>query len=278
MNLNTLSLASRLTTIIASLLLAHGAAGAQDAPAATPSTEVLEPVAVNGLKRDSSMLPYGNMNTVLSGLQRYGQGLIRMDFYVEPKDDKAPPLQPKLAVQTADRYIPIVFKADGSFELPVLPQKEADEADLASNLPKGSAGLRGVLTLTTPPDQLDMATVRKLMATSHKLRHELLPWYLRWLFPQIEGVRICSAQAAWSLDWPNPAQAGQLLSVPLTADPKDRDPNEFVGKNKPAPGSKPPRKVCTLLTGQEAWPDNARLQAPADTLLSIKASTSRQGS
>ncbi|MCV2349136.1 DUF2987 domain-containing protein [Paucibacter sp. Y2R2-4] len=263
--------------LIGLLCLSTSAAMAQDAPAATP-TEVLEPVAVNGLKRDSSMLPYRQMNTVLSGLQRYGQGLFRMDFFIEPKEDKPLAEPPKIAIQTADRYLPIAFKADGSFELPVLPEKEAADADLASNIPKGSAGLRGVLNLTTTPEQLDMATVRKLMSTAHKLRNELLPWYARWLFPQIEGVRVCSSQAAWSLDWPNPAQAGQLLSVPLVADPKDRDPNEFAGKNKAPAGQKPPSKLCTVLSGQEAWPDNARLQAPADTRLSIKLSSARQAS
>lgn len=259
------------------LCLGTTAALAQDAPAAAPATEVLEPVAVNGLKRDSSMLPYRQMNTVLSGLQRYGQGLFRMDFFIEPKDDKPLGEPPKLAVQTGDRYLPISFKADGSFELPVLPEKEASDADLASNIPKGAAGLRGVLNLTVTAEQLDMATVRKLMSTSHKLRNELLPWYARWLFPQIEGVRVCSAQAAWSLDWPNPAQPGQWLTVPLVADPKDSDPNEFVGKKKPPAGLKPTaRKTCTLLTGQEAWPDNARLQSPGDTRLSIKLSSTRQ--
>lgn len=239
---------------------------AQDAP------EQLETVSMT-LKRDSSMLPYARMNTLLNGLQRYGQGLFRMDFSIEAKDPAKPIPRPKLAVQLADRDIPIVFKADGSFELPLVSEAEARDADLSSNIAKGSAGLRGTLHLTVKPEDLDMATVRRIMATARKLRSELLPWYARWLFPQIEGVRVCSVQPQWTLEWPAPGQAGQVLSVPLQADANDRDPDETYGRKPPAPG---PRKQCATLSGQEAWPDAARLLPPAGSKLSVRLSSSKQ--
>lgn len=235
------------------------AAQAQDAPPRpeSPRVEQLDSVSVTGLKRDASLLPYGRFNELLGGLQRHGEGLFRMEFRLKARDPAKPLVSPKLAIQHADHYIPITVQPDGLFELPVLPQAQADEADLASNQAKGTLAVSGTLLLNVKPEQLDMAYVRRLMAVSQKLRGELLPWYLRWLFPQIEGVRICSAQPQWELEW---RENGQLLGLPLTADPKDRDPD--TAKSAPS-------KPCTTLTGQEGWPDAAKLVAPADAKLSI---------
>lgn len=222
------------------------------------ATEQLDAVNV-GLMRDPGIIPYGGINAVLSGFQRYGEGLFRMELKLMPKDPAKPfPIAPKLALQTADRYLPIALAADGSFELPVLPAAEAKDADLASNQRKGTLAVQGTVELTTPASALDMATVRRAVRVAHKLRSELLPWYARWLFPQIEAVRICSAQPQWQLAWP---ENGQMVAIPLMADPKDRDPNALKGQ-----ASRP----CTSLSGQEGWPDEARLIAPADATLSVR--------
>ncbi|MCV2366706.1 hypothetical protein [Roseateles oligotrophus] len=251
----------------AMMALSHSAVQAQDSPA--QATEVLDAVSVN-MKRDSSIQPYGRMNEVLSMVQRYGQGLFRLEFKLEAKDPKVPlPASPKLAVMHADAYVPIAFKADSTFELPVLPKEQAKDAEIASNLVKGTAKMSGKLILTVKPEQLDMATVRKIMKTARTMRSEILPWYLRWAFPQIEGVRVCSTQANWELEWPDASTAGQLLSVALSADGKDMDPEESGAAKKP-PST---RRQCSTITGEERWPDNARLVAPGDASLSVRLST-----
>ncbi|MCV2355093.1 hypothetical protein LNV09_13115 [Paucibacter sp. B2R-40] len=256
----------------AMMALSTAAVQAQDTP--PQQTEVLDAVSVN-MKRDNSIQPYGRMNEVLSMVQRYGQGLFRLEFKLEAKDPKVPlPAAPKLAVMHADAYVPIVIKADGSFELPVLPKEQAKDAEIATNLVKGTAKMSGKLLLTVKPEQLDLATVRKIMNTARTMRSEILPWYLRWAFPQAEGVRICSAQANWELEWPDPAAgksantAGQLLTIALSAEPKELDPDEVGAAKKTAAA----RRQCTTLTGQERWPDTARLLAPTDTTLSLRVS------
>jgi hypothetical protein len=226
--------------------------------ATAQATEQLDAVNV-GLMRDPSIIPFGGINRVLTGLQRHGEGLFRTDFKLRPKGaGKSFPFAPKLALQSTERYLPIAVASDGAFELPVLPAAEAKEADLASNQAKGTLAVEMRLHLTTPASALDMATVRRIMRVAQTLRSELLPWYLRWLFPQIEGVRICSAEAQWQLAWP---EQGQLVAIPLTADPKDRDPDTLKGQTS---------KPCTSLSGQERWPDEARLIAPADAELSVR--------
>lgn len=247
---------------------------AQDAPAEVPP-EQLETVSMT-LKRDSSMLPYARMNDINIGLQRYGQGLFSLDFSIRPKDPATPLPKLRLAVQLTERDIPIVVNPDGSFELPVVTPEQARDADLSSNIVRGTAALVGTLNLKVKPAQLDMATVRRIVGVARSLRSELLPWYARWLFPQIEGVRVCSVQPQWTLEWPAPGQAGQVLSVPLQADATDRDPEGFYGKNPPPGAPAAPRTQCTTLTGQEAWPDTARLVPPADSKLSVRLSKSKQ--
>lgn len=239
------------------LLLALPAAMAQPTAASAPAQ--LDTVQV-GLVRDPAVMPYARMNEVLQGLKKYGQGLFDMDFKVEPKT--TPPAQPhpKLAVAYDEGYIPIKLDAEGNFDLPLLPQSQAKNAELASNIPRGTASFRATLRLTTPPDRLTMGQVRHIMNTASTVRSELLPWYLRWMFPQVAGVRICSAQPNWELEW---RENGQLLGLPLTADPTDRDPT--VKKNQKSP-------PCTTLTGAESWPDAARLLAPADARLSVRLS------
>lgn len=256
----------QLLSLACALACAGNVVHAQDV--APQQNEVLDAVSVN-MKRDGSIRPYGQMNEVLSMLQRYGQGLFRLEFKLEAKDPKLPlPQTLKLAVMHADAYIPIPIQADGTLELPVLPKEQAKDAEIASNLPKGTAKMSGKLLLTVKPAQLDMAMVRKIMKTARTMRSEILPWYLRWAFPQVEGVRICSAQASWELEWPNTATAGQLLSVPLSADPKDFDPDES-GASKKSPAA---RRQCTTLSGEERWPDSARLVAPLDASLSVRLS------
>jgi len=225
--------------------------------------EQLDTVTVQ-LQKDPAILPYGRLNELLGLLERHGQGLFRLEFQLTPADPNKPLGKVRMALQHADRYIPIVPNAEQVFELPVLPQEQAKEADLATNQAKGSVGIRATLRLTTPAEQLDMAQVRRIMKTAHTVRSEVLPWYLRMIFPRVLGVRVCSTQPLWELEWPD---QGQLLAVPLSADPKDRDPDDA---GKAAPG-----RACTTLTGQEQWPDAARLVAPAGSRLSMRASSAR---
>lgn len=233
--------------------------GAPAQPA--PAPEQLDAVSVT-LKRDANVLPYARINELLTLLQRHGQGLVRVDFKLSSVNASKQPIEPltppQLAIQHADRYIPIKLGADRVFELPMLPPDIAKDADLATNQPKGSLRINLRLHLTTPPEALDMATVRRIVAMGHTLRAELLPWYLRLLAPQIEGVRICSAQPAWSLQW---LEQGQWVGVPLTVDAKDREPDNPPGE---------PGRPCTTLSGQEGWPDAARLVAPSGTTLSAR--------
>lgn len=228
-------------------------------PAQTPATEtvVLPPVRTE-LKRDGSALPYAQINTVITKLRRYGEGLFRMDFKVEPEKTKKPLAEIRMAVRSDDADYPIKLDAEGGFELPILPEAEAKTADLATNVAKGEMAVRGTLELNVTPEQVTMAKVRQLVRVARTLREEMLPWYLRWLFPRIEGVRVCSATPTWELEW---REDGKLLGLPLPVAPGERDPLERKAA-QPRP--------CTLLTGQESWPDAARLLPPPNSRVSVK--------
>lgn len=205
--------------------------------------EVLPPVSTD-LKRDSSALPYGQINDLLGKLAQHGEGLFRMDFKVDREKTKVPLEGLRMAVASEAAYLPIKLEADGAFKLPVLPQDEAKNADLATNAGKGQLSVQGTLELNVTPEQLNMAKVRQIMRVSNKLKTELLPWYLRWLFPRIEGVRVCATEPRFELEW---REDGQLLGLPLPAN--ERDPEAKKGQ---------PGRPCTLLTGAERWPDDAR--------------------
>lgn len=238
-----------LRILLTCLLAATAAAHAQ--------TEVL-PAVKTELKRDGSVLPYGQINSLLSKLARHGEGLFRMDFRVDTEKTKLPLADVRLAVRSDDADHPIKLDAEGRFDLPVLPEAEAKTADFASNAAKGQMAVRGTIELTVPPEQLTMAKVRQIMRVARTLREELLPWYLRWLFPRIEAVRVCSTTPTWELEW---RENGQLLGLPLPPAAGERDPETKKGE---------PGRPCTLLTGQESWPDAARLVPPAGTKLSVK--------
>lgn len=239
--------------LLTALLLACTAAPAQ--------TEVLPPVKTE-LKRDGSVLPYGMINSLLSKLGKHGEGLFRMDFRVDVDKTKMPLPDIRMAVRSDDADYPIKLDAEGRFDLPVLPEVEAKTADLATNAAKGQMAVRGTIELTVPPEQLTLAKVRQIVRVARTLREELLPFYLRWLFPRIEAVRICSATPTWELEWREDGKpSGQLLGLPLPLAAGERDPDAKKGE-----ASRP----CTLLTGQENWPDAARLVAPAGSKLSVK--------
>lgn len=235
--------------LICCLLLGATTAHAQN--------EVLPPVRTE-LKRDGSALPYGRINGLLGKLRAHGEGLFRMDFKVDAEKTKLPLSHIRLAVRSDDADHPITLGPDGSFDLPVLPEAEARTADLATNAPKGQMTVRGTLALTVAPDRLDLATVRRLMRVAHTLREELLPFYLRWLFPRPQAVRVCSATPTWELEW---RENGQLLGLKLPPVAAERDPEAKKGD---------PARPCTLLTGQENWPDAARLLPPPGSTLSLK--------
>lgn len=239
--------------LLPALLLA-GTAHAQ-----TPATEtvVLPPVRTE-LKRDGSALPYAQINTVIAKLRRYGEDLFRMDFKVDAEKTKRPLAEIRMAVRSDDADYPIKLDAEGGFELPILAEAEAKTADLATNVAKGQMAVRGTLELNVTPEQVTMAKVRQIVRVARTLREEMLPWYARWLFPRIEGVRVCSATPTWELEW---KEDGKLLGLPLPAAPGERDPLERKAA-QPRP--------CTLLTGQESWPDAARLLPPPNSRVSVK--------
>lgn len=241
-------------SIAAALTLANAVAHAE----APPAVEQLDTVAVQGTKRDPSLLAYGRLNELLSILQRYSEGLVRADFQIGPSDKNKPLVNPRVSIETDERSWPIALDAEHRFVPPVLSPEQARNAEIATNQPKGSVSLRVQLELTPTPEQLDMATVRRIVHVAHRLRSEGLPWYLRWAVPQVHGVRICSATPQWELEW---REQGKLLGLPLVADAKDRDPEAKRGE---------PGRPCTTLSGHEQWPDSARLVAPAGTKLSVR--------
>jgi hypothetical protein len=233
--------------------------------AAHAQTEVL-PTVRTELKRDGSVLPYGQINTVLSKLARHGEGLVRMDFKVDTEKTKRPLADIQLAVRSDDADYPVKIGAEGGFVLPVLPEAEAKTADLATNVPKGQLAVRGTIELNLTPEQLTMAKVRQIMRVARTLREELLPWYARWLFPRIEAVRVCSPTPTWELEWREDEKpGGQLLGLKLPVASGEREPDAKKGGNH---GDK--SRPCALLTGQENWPDSARLLPPAGSKLSVK--------
>lgn len=220
-------------------------------------TEVL-PAVKTELKRDGGVLPYAQINSLLTKFRQHGEGLFRMDFRVDTEKTAMPLQDIRLAVRSDEADYPLKIDAEGRFDLPLLPEAEARTADLASNAGKGKMAVRGSIELTLAPEQLTLARVRQIMRVSRTLTEELLPWYLRWLFPRLQAVRICSATPDWQLQWP---ENGQLLGLTLPKAAGERDP--AASKDEPA-------RSCALLTGQENWPDAARLAAPAGTRLSIK--------
>jgi len=240
--------------LLPALLLATATARADE-------LEVLPPVRTE-LKRDGSALPYAQINSVISKMRRYGEGVYRMDFKVDTAKTKRPVAEIRLAVASDDADYPIKIDPEGGFDLPVLSEAEAKTADLATNVPKGQLSVRGTIELNVKPEELTMAKVRQAIRVARTLREELLPFYLRWLFPRIQAVRVCSATPTWELEWrEGGSPTGQLLGLPLPLAADERDPDAKKGeKGRP----------CTLLTGQESWPDAARLVPPANTKLSIK--------
>lgn len=235
--------------LICCLLLAASAAHAQNEVLPTVKTE---------LKRDGSVLPYAQINSLLSKLRQHGEGLFRMDFKVLLDKSPIPLGDIRLGVRSDDTDYPIKLDSEGRFDLPLLPEAEAKTADIATNVPKGKLPVQGTLELTTPPEQLTMAKVRQVMRVAHTLREELLPWYLRWLFPRIQGVRICGPAPTWELEW---QEDGKLLGLPLPQATNEREPGTKRGEKS---------RPCAVLTGQENWPDAARLVPPAGTKLSVK--------
>ncbi|MBB4842179.1 hypothetical protein HNP55_000674 [Paucibacter oligotrophus] len=248
--------------LLGGALLLSAAAFAQipAAPAAS-ATEQLETVKVQ-MQKDPAALPYAKMNEVLTKLQKVGEGLVRLDFKVEPKDPKYSGPAPKLAVVSEEQYLPITMNSEGKFALPILPAEQAKNADLATNMPKGSLGIRGQLEINVKPEDLDMGMVRRMMRVGHSLRSEMLPFYLRWLVPQLEAVRICSPRPEWELNW---RENGQLMGLPLQMDAKARQP-------APKDDKVLADYRCTLLSGQERWPDSAKLIAPEGSKLSVQFS------
>jgi len=225
--------------------------------AAHAQTEVLPPVKTE-LKRDGGVLPYAQINSLLTKLRQHGEGLFRMDFKVDTEKTALPLSDIRMAVRSDDADYPLKIDAEGGFDLPLLPEAEAKSADLATNTAKGRMAVHGSIELTVAPEELTLAKVRQIMRVARTLREELLPWYLRWLFPRIEAVRVCSATPDWQLQW---RENGQLLGLPLPAAVGERDPEAKKGETG---------RSCTLLTGQENWPDAARLIPPAATRLSVK--------
>lgn len=239
------SLPACLALLLAALTAAHA------------NPEML-PTVTTEMKRDGSVLPYARINELLTKLRQHGEGLFRMDFKVDTEKTKPALADIRMAVRGDDADYPLRIDAEGRFDLPLLPEAEARTADLATNAAKGQMAVHGTLELTVPPEQLDMAQVRRIVRVARTLREELLPWYLRWLFPRIEAVRVCSATPGWKLEW---RENGQLLGLPLPLAAGERDPDAGKGeKGRP----------CALLTGQESWPDAARLVAPAGSKLSVK--------
>lgn len=247
---------------------ATAAAPTTAAPAATAASAAADatsatalPTVQSDMKRGASF-PYKRLNELLAKLRTEGEGLFVTRFVLTDAKDSAkpPPAGTKLALMSDEEYIPIPLDEKGAFDLPTFSTDRAKDMDFGTNVPKGELGVRLSIDIATPPEMLDMATVRRIVAVGQRLRTELLPWYVRWMFPQIDGVIVCSDQPQWTLDW---AEDGQRWRLPVPADAQQREPETPKGK---------PSRACAVLTGQEQWPDAALFQPPpgANTKLYVK--------
>lgn len=227
-------------------------AASADAASGASSTATALPTVQTDMKRGTFM-PYKTLNEVLSKLRTEGEGLFVTRFQLNDTKERDKPPAPgtKLALMSDEEYIPIPIDEKGRFDLPTFPEAKAKTMELGSNTPPKSMGIQLSIDIATPPEQLDMNTVRRIVTVGQRLRGELLPWYLRWLFPQVDGVIMCSDQPQWALEWP---EGGQRLRLDLPADPKIRESGTPKDKTS---------RPCTALTGQEQWPDAARLTTPA---------------
>ena len=245
---------------------APSAAATSSAATSATSSAIALPAVQSDMKRGASF-PYKRLNELLSKLRTEGEGLFVSRFVLtDAKDNtKPPPAGTKLALMSDDDYIPIPIDEKGRFDLPTFSEQRVKDMDFGTNVPKGELGVRLSIDLATPPEMLDMATVRRIVAVGQRLRTELLPWYVRWMFPQIDGVIVCSDQPQWSLDW---TESGQHLRLPLPSEAQQREPETPKGQ---------PSRACTVLTGQEQWPDSALLQPQpgANTKLYVKLRNAR---
>lgn len=242
------------------LILVARTSAAQTSAAASDAAPMALPTVQSEMTR-GTFLPYGRLNDLLLGLRTHGEGLFAPSLKLRAaKEYAALPEGFKLALMDDERTIPIPVAPDGSFDLPIFPPAEAKSMELGGNLRKGETSLVLSVDLTTPADQLDLRTVRRIVLVGQRLRAELLPWYVRWLFPQIDGVMACSDRPQWQLGW---VEQGQRLVLPLQADADTRELYTPRGQ-----ASRP----CTVLSGQENLPETARLEFPADgnTRLHIK--------
>lgn len=240
-------------------------ATAAPAVAASASAPVALPTVQSEITR-GNFIPYARLNELLIKLRVHGEGLFAPSFKLRPtKEGETMPPNVRLVLMDDERTLPIPIAEDGSFELPTFPQDQAKSMEFGGNVRKGHSAIALRVDLTTPPDQLDLYTVRRIVQVGQRLRSELLPWYLRWLFPQMEGVVVCSDRPDWRLTW---TENGQPLELPLPVDPQSRDP--YAAKNAPS-------RPCTALTGQENLPGAAKLKPPSEgpTFLYIKLRATR---
>lgn len=259
--------ATSATTAAEPAPVAAAVPAASDAsPASSAAGAVALPTVQSDMKRGTSF-PYKRLNELLSKLRTEGEGLFVSRFVLtDPKDmSKPPPAGTKLALMSDDDYIPVPIDEKGRFDLPTFPEKQARDMEFGTNVPKGELGVRLSIDIATPPEMLDMGTVRRIVGVGQRLRTELLPWYVRWMFPQIDGVIVCSDQPQWNLDW---TESGQHLRLPLPTEAQQREPETPKGQ---------PSRACTVLTGQEQWPDAALLQPQpgANTKLYVKLRNTR---
>ena len=143
------------------ILLACLLAAATAAHAQSP-TEVL-PTVTTEIKRDGGVLPYAQINSLLTKLRQHGEGLFRMDFRVDTDKTKRPLPEIRMVVRSDEADHPIKLDAEGRFDLPLLPEAEAKTADLATNVAKGQMAVRGTIELTLAPAELDLAKVRRMV-------------------------------------------------------------------------------------------------------------------
>jgi hypothetical protein len=152
--------------LLACLLAAATATHAQ--------TDVL-PAVKTDLKRDKGVLPYAQINSLLTKFKQHGEGLFRMDFKVQADKTTVPLADLRMVVRSDEADHPILIDGEGRFELPLLAEAEAKTADLASNKGEAKVAISGTIELTVPPEQLSLGKVRQVMRVARTLRGNCCP-------------------------------------------------------------------------------------------------------
>jgi hypothetical protein len=157
----------------------------------TPEPEApVQSVQITGV-RDPAIMPYKTAYEMLNKVASVSNGRVQLLIKVTSAQTRTPIPDLDISLQGEQTFEKLTISPSGFISVPLSEEIYHDRAEFLTNKKKGSLSVEFYLVPKLSGENLSYGEIVDGIQAARRALAQIIPWYLRFLMPSINGVGIC---------------------------------------------------------------------------------------